>query len=220
MRIVIVGGGKVVYFLSRSFISKGYAVTIINRDKEECTRLARALKATVVHGEGSDPRILEEVGTDTIGGVLAVTPNDEDNLVICQLAALRFHIPRILALVNDPDNEQVFQELGIAAISTTRILSTLIEEKASLDSITNLFTVGEGKIIVTELILEKTSPVIGKELRDIQLPENSLIVSLMRGNQAIVPRGHTLPQEDDRIVVITLPENHGQVMKILTSEKG
>jgi trk system potassium uptake protein TrkA len=219
MNILVVGGGKLVYFLSRTFISKGHTVTIINRDREECTQLSRRLKATVVYGDGSDPQILREAGVDTVDAVLSVTPNDQDNLVICQLADIRFHVPRTLALVNDPDNEEVFRQLGItAAFSTTRILSSLIEQRASFEDITNLIPVGGGKVNVTEIVLNDTSPVVGLPLRDIAFPENSLVAIIMRNGQPIVPRGATVLHDRDRLIVMTLPENHGQVLRILTGD--
>jgi trk system potassium uptake protein TrkA len=218
MHILIVGGQKVVYFLSRTFLSKGYQVTIINRDKEECTLLARRLKATVVFGDGSDPRILEDAEADAADALLAVTPYDQDNLVICQLAELCFHIPRRLALVNDPENEQVFSKLGITAVSTTRILSSLIEQRAGFEEIINLIPIDEGKVNLTEVVLHETSPVIGRPLRDIALPENSLVAYILRQAQPIVPRGPTILQTQDRLIVITLPENHGQVLRALTGD--
>lgn len=219
MKVLVVGGGKLVYFLSRTLIAKGTKVTIINRNLEECESLARKLKATVVHGDGSDPQILDEAGASGIDALFAITPNDEDNLVICQLADFQFHIQRRLALVNDPDNEEIFQKLGVQAISTTRILSTLIEERAGFDSITSIIPVGEGKIIVTQVVLGNDSPVVGKALRDLGLPENSLIAGIMHRNTPVVPRGATVLHAEDKIIVMTLPENHGQVIKILTGEK-
>jgi len=219
MNILVIGGGKLVYFISRTFLAKGYKVTIINRHREECIRLARHLKVTVVYGDGSDPTILEQAGVGTADAVLAITPNDQDNLVICQLAKLRFRIPRTLASVNDPDNEDVFRDLGITTVfSTTRILSSLIEQRAGFEEITNLIPVGEGKVNITEVVLKETSPVIGQSLREIKLPENSLIGYVLREGQPIVPRGETVLQNRDRLIVITLPENHGQVLKILTGD--
>ena len=216
MNIVIVGGGKTVYHLSRTFISKGYKVTIVNRDQEECIMLARRLKATVVYGDGSDQALLEEAGGNTADVVLAVTPNDQDNLVICQLAGLRFGVPRTLALVNDPENEMVFRELGIAAVSTTRILSKLIEQRAGFEEIINLIPIDEGKVNLTEVVLRENAPVIGRSLQEIKLPENSLVAYVIRKEHSVVPRGPTVLQLHDRLIVISLPENHGQVLKVLT----
>jgi trk system potassium uptake protein TrkA len=216
MNILIIGGGKIVYFLAKAFLSKGYNVTIVNRKKEECARLARQLKATVIFGNATDPQVLQEAQTASMDAVLAITPNDEDNLVICQLANLNFGIHKTLALVNDPSNEDIFRQLGVTtAFSTTRMLSGLIEQRAGLEEIVGLFPVAEGKVNITEVILQKESPVIGKSLMEINLPADSLIGCVLRNSEAVIPRGETVLHTDDRLVLITLPENHGLVLKLL-----
>ena len=219
MKVLIVGGGKTLYFLCRNFAAKGYEVVIVNRDKEECVQLARQLSATVVFGDGSDVRILKEAGAMRADAVLAITPNDQDNLVICQLASLRFGVPRTVALVNDPDNAEVFNKLGVSAFSTTQIVGSLIEQRASLEQIINLLPVGEGRVNVTEIILDADSPVSGKRLKDISLPQNALVAVIIRDNQPIVPRGANELLAGDRVVLITLPENHGPVLKAITGER-
>lgn len=217
MKTLIVGGGKIVYFLARAFFSKGYNVTIINRKREECSWLARRLKATVVFGNATDPQILKEAQTSSMDAVLAVTPNDEDNLVVCQLAKLNFGIQRTLALVNDPDNEEVFQKLGVStAFSTTHIISSIIEQRTGLEEIVGLFSVAEGKVNVTEVILSENSPVLGKSLMELELPENSLVACILRNKKPIIPRGTTKLNMEDRLITITMPENHGEVLKFLT----
>ena len=219
MRVLIIGGGKTLYFLCRNFAAKGYEVVIINRNQAECVRLARQLSATVVYGDGSDARILKEAGAIRADAVLAITPNDQDNLIICQLASLRFGVPRTIALANDPDNADVFDKLGVSSFSTTHIISSLIEQRASLEQIINLLPVGEGQVNVTEIVLAADSPVAGKLLKDIELPENALIAVVIRGNQPIVPRGANDLLAGDRVVLITLPENHGRVLKAFTGER-
>ena len=222
MHNLIVGGGKLVYFLCGSFLSKGHQVTIVNRSKEECRWLARQVKATVVFGDGSDPQILREAGASTADVLLAVTPNDEDNLVICQLASLRFQVPRTLALVNDPDNEETFQKLGVTtAFSTTHLLSSLIEQRtgAGFEEIMAMTPVAEGKVNLTEVLLKRTSPVVGQRLLRIELPENSLVACILRNNHAIIPRGSTTLRAMDRLIMITLPENHGQALRVLTGDE-
>jgi trk system potassium uptake protein TrkA len=219
MKVLIVGGGKTLYFLCRSFTAKGYEVVIVNKDREECVRLARQLSATVVHGDGSDPGILREAGAMGAGALLAITPNDQDNLVICQLASLQFGVPRAVALAHDPDNAEVFEKLGVSAFSTTRIVGSLIEQRASLEQITNLLPVEEGRVNVTEVVLDAGSPVAGKLLKDIFLPENALVAVVVRDGRPIVPRGSSELRGGDRVVLITLPENHGPVLKVFTGEK-
>jgi len=220
MNILIIGSGKVIYFLIKAFVAKGHQVTVINQNRDEGIQLARRLKAIIVSGDGSDPKILEEAGAATADVLLAVTPHDQDNLVICQLGDKRFHIPRTLALVNDPDNEEVFQKLGIiTAFSTTKIISSLIEQRTAIDGITNLMPVAEGKINVTEIELKETSFAAGQSLRNIGMPANSLIACNLRNDQPIIPSGATVLQAGDKLITITQPENHGQIIKIFTDEK-
>lgn len=217
MNVIVVGGEKLVYFLTRIFISKGYHVIVINRDADECRRLAKSLRARVILGDGSDPRALEEAGANTADALLAATPHDQDNLVICQLAVRKFHIPRTLAVVNDPENERVFTSLGVTSVfSATKILANLIEQKTGYESIVNLIPIEEGKLVVVETLLESGSPVLGQPLKDIRLPENSLIASVFRGGQPIIPRGGTVLSSGDRLITICLPGDMGRVIKILT----
>ncbi len=219
MKVLIVGSGKTLYFLCRNFTAKGYQVILINRDREECVQLARQFSAMVVCGDGSDATILKEAGAMGADVVLAVTPYDQDNLVICQLAELQFAVPRVLALANDPDNAEIFEKLGVSAFSTTNIVSSLIEQRVSLEQIINLLPVGEGRVNVTEIILGQDSPVAGKRLKDIDLPENALVAVVIRNDQPIVPRGGNELLGGDRIVLITLPENHGPALKTFTGER-
>lgn len=219
MKVIIVGGGKTLYFLCRNFTAKGYAVVIVNRSREECVQLARQLSATVICGDGSDAEVLKEAGAMGADAVLAITANDQDNLVICQLAALKFGVPRAVALANDPDNAEVFEKLGVSAFSTTHIVGSLIEQRASLEQVINMLPVGEGRVNVTEIVLNADSPVVGKMLKQISLPENALIAVVIRNQRAIVPRGANDLMAGDRVVVITLPENHGPVLKIFTGER-
>ena len=219
MKVIIVGGGKTLFFLCRKFAAKGYQVVIINRDKNECVQLSRQLSAMVVCGDGSDAGILKEAGAMGADAILAITPNDQDNLVICQLASIKFGMPRAIALANDPDNTEIFEKLGVSAFSTTQIFGSLIEQRASLEQILNLLPVGEGRVNVTEIVLGADSPVAGKLLKDIDLPENALIAVVIRDNHPIVPRGWNDLQTGDRLVLITLPENHGPVLKALTGER-
>jgi len=219
MKILIIGTGKTLYFLCRNFTAKGYEVVIINRDRGECVHLARQLSALVVCGDGSDAKILKEAGAMGADVVLAITPNDQDNLVICQLASIQFGVPRAIALANDPDNAEIFEKLGVSAFSTTHIVGSLIEQRASLEQIINLMPVGEGRVNVTEIMVEPDSQVAGKLLKDVDLPENTLVAVVIRDNQPIIPRGFNMLTGGDRVVLITLPENHGRALKAFTGER-
>lgn len=218
MKVVLVGGGMTLYHLGRRFAERGYDVAVVNRDHEECVRLARRLRATVVCGDGSDPRILEDAGAAGADVVLAITPNDQDNLVIGQLAAVRFGVPRVLALANDPDNAAVFEALGVVGFSTTDIVASLIEERAEVEQITNLLPVGEGKVNVTEVTLETGAPVVGQTLHELGLLPDALVAVVLRAGEPIIPHGSTTLHAGDRVVLVTLPEHHGRVVRAFTGE--
>jgi trk system potassium uptake protein TrkA len=218
MNILIAGGGKPVYFLCRTFISKGYKVTVINRDFNESTWLAKNLKVISIYGDWGSPSILEEAGANFADIALAVTPNDHDNLAICQIASLHFKVPQTLALVNDPDNEDVFKQLGVPAVSTANILSNMVERRVGFNEITNLITAGEGKINITELELGETSPVIGKNVKDIPFPNDSLLAYIIHEGKPIVPKGDTVLHSGDRVFVVSLPDHYAQTLRILTGE--
>jgi trk system potassium uptake protein TrkA len=216
VNVILIGGGNTVYFLARRFTARGFGVVLINRDPDECRRLSRALKATVVCGDGSDPEILEEAGARSADVVLAATPNDPDNLVACQLAAAQYGVPRVVALAHDPDNAAAFEKLGVTAFATTDVIGSLIEQRAALEQITNLLPVGEGKVNVTEVALDASCPVAGRPLADLSLPEGALIGVIIRGGEPLIPRGTTRLETGDRVVLLTLPETHGRVLRALT----
>lgn len=218
MNVLIAGSGKTLFFLCRAFTAKGHAVTLVNTNRDECEQLAHELPALVIHGDASEADVLKEAGAMRADVVLAITPKDQDNLVICQLAALQFGTPRTLALANDPDNAPIFEQLGVHAFSTTEIISSLIEQRASLEQVLTQLTIGQGRVNVTELLLDTGSPVDGKAMKDIPLPDQALVAVVLRSDKPIVPRGGTVLHAGDRVVLVTLPENHGPVIKVFTGE--
>ncbi len=219
MNILIVGGGKPLQYLCRRFLSKDCRVTLINRDPEECDRLSRDLQATVVRGDGTDPLLLAEAGVRAADVVLAATPNDPDNLIICQLAARRFSVPHVVAVVNDPENEVVFQHLGVNAISTTRVIAGLIEQRTVFHEIANLIALGEGRVIITEIHLSPDMPAVNLFVRGLELPPNALLACVVRQGEAVIPRGGTQLMAGDRVLLISLPENHGPALRAITGER-
>jgi K+ transport systems, NAD-binding component len=218
MKVILVGGDKTLYFLCRNFASKGYEVVVINREPREAQDLSRRLAVKVLCGDGSDPEILAEAGARSADAILAITPNDQDNLIICQLALLQFGIPRCVALANDPENAEIFEKLGVTAFSTTDIVGSLIEQRASLEQITNLLPIGDGRVNVTEVVLSETSPATGRTLREIPMPEGTLIGVVIRGNRPIIPRGATELFASDHVVLITLPEHHSDALRTILGD--
>ena len=216
MRIILIGGGKLAYFLGKRFASKGYHLTIINHNSREATTLSQQLKATVILGEGSNARTLKEAGAYRANVVLSLTSQDQDNLIACQIAQKKYGVPRTIALVNDPENRAIFEKLGISvAFSATEIITSLIERQTSSEEITNLLPVAEGKVNVTEIAVTEDTPEIGKKLQELQLPTGTLIACILRKGEAIVPGGQTSLEAQDRLILVSQPDNHGQLMRIL-----
>jgi trk system potassium uptake protein TrkA len=216
MRVILIGGSNTVYYIARQFARRKDHVTIINRDKARCQELARSTSAMVVLGDGTDVSRLEEAGARQADVVLALTSHDEDNLVTCQIARKKFGVPRTVALVNDPDNEDVFRKLGVdVAVSTTRILGSLIEQETDYDNIAHLMPVAHGRLNVTDVRLDAESPGVGKTLSELDLAENTLVACIIRADEVIVPRGSTRLEVGDHLVLIAHPENEGHDLMVL-----
>ena len=219
MYILIVGAGKIGYFLAKRLIASKHTVSIIDKDRQTCEEIAKELEALVVNGDGCDPRILEESGIERADVVAAVTGDDEDNLIICQLAKERFGIQRTVGRVNNPDNEHTFSELGIdVPVDSTKIIAKIIEEEVSFSDFVNLMSFKRGKLAIVRVDLPKDSPVIDKEIKDIVLPGDCVLVSILRGEEVIVPKGNTVLKVGDDVIALTLIGNEPQLLELLVGK--
>jgi trk system potassium uptake protein TrkA len=220
MKIIIVGNGKLVYYMARVFTSKGYVTTIINGDPDECTVLSHQLKAIVVLGDGSDPTVLEEAGAREADALLAMTSYDQNNLVTCQLARKIYDVRHVVAMVTDPDNVEVFRKLGVKSVfSPTHVITALIEQQTSFDDIINLAPVAEGMVTLSEVILREDSPAAGKYLHELGLPTGTLIGVILRNKHVIVPRGDCRLEPRDRLTLISVPANQGKALRVLLGKR-
>lgn len=220
MRVILIGSGNIVYYLTRQFVAKGENVTLIANGMEAKV-LARRLHATVLEGDGSDPALLEAAGARRAEVVLALTEKDQDNLAICQIAARMFQVPRTIALVHDPENEEVFRTLGVTvAFSPTQVVARILEERAGFEEIANIIPVADGRITVSEVALRPEAPAVEQDLEHLPLPEGALIGGIIRGERVIVPRGTTFLRVGDRLIVISQPESFDEVLRVLTGEEG
>ncbi len=219
MYILIVGAGKIGYFLAKRLCAGKHTVSIVDKDKATCEELAKELEALVVNGDGCDPRILEEAGIERAEVVAAVTGDDEDNLVVCQLAKERFNIRRTVGRVNNPDNEHTFAELGIdVPVDSTKIIAKIIEEEVSFSDFVNLMSFKRGKLAIVRVDLPKDSPVIDKEVKDIALPPDAVLVSIVRGEEVVIPKGDTVLKTGDDIIAITAIGNEPQLLNLLVGK--
>lgn len=216
MYILIVGAGKVGYFLAKRLCAGKHTVSIVEKDRLTCEEIVKELEALVINGDGCDPRILEEAGIERADVVAAVTGDDEDNLIICQLSKERFHTQRTVGRVNNPDNEHTFAELGIdVPVDSTKIIAKVIEEEVSFSDFVNLMSFKRGKLAIVRVDLPEDSPVINQEVKDIELPLDSVLVSIVRGEEVIVPKGNTTLLPGDDVIALTLIGNEPQLLKLL-----
>ncbi len=219
MYIVIVGAGKVGYFLAKRLCLNKHTVSIVEKDKQLCEEAAKELEALVINGDGCDPHILEEAGISRADVIAAVTGDDEDNLIICQLAKEIFKIKRAVGRVNNPDNEHTFSELGVdVPVDSTKIIAKIIEEEVSFSDFVNLMSFKRGKLAIVRLDLPDDSPVINKQVQDIQLPADSVLVSIVRGEEVIVPKGNTILKPGDDIIALTVVGNEPQLLNLLVGK--
>jgi trk system potassium uptake protein TrkA len=219
MYIIVVGAGKVGYFLAKRLCKSKHTISIVDKDKAICEEIAKELEALVVNGDGCDPRILEEAGIERADVVAAVTGDDEDNLIICQLAKERFSVQRTVGRVNNPDDEHTFSELGIdVPVDSTKIIAKIIEEEVSFSDFVNLMSFKRGKLAIVRVDLPKDSPVIDKEIKDIELPVDSVLVSILRGEEVIVPKGNTVLKIGDDVIALTLIGNEPQLLELLAGK--
>lgn len=219
MYIVIAGAGKVGHFLARRLLNDKHTVVVIEKDGKVCRQLAETLSLMIVNGDACDPHYLEEAHIERADVLAAVTGEDEDNLVICQLAKEKFHIKRTVARVNDPKNEHTFNELGVdVPIDATKIIAKIIEEEVSFTDFVNLMSFKRGKLAIVRVDLMDDSPAIHKNLNDLVLPPDSVLVSIIRKDEVIVPKGNTVLEPGDDIIALTLIENEQELLRALIGD--
>ena len=219
MYIIIVGAGKVGFFLAKRLIDGKNVICIVDKDRALCEEISKQLEALVINGDACDPRILEEAGAERADVLAAVTGEDEDNLIICQLAKERFNMRRTVGRVNNPDNEHTFFELGIdVPVDSTKIIAKIIEEEVSFSDFVNLMSFKRGKLSIVRVDLPEDSPVINKQIHEVQLPKDSVLVSVVRGEEVIVPKGDTILKPGDDVIAITLVGNEPQLLNLLVGK--
>lgn len=218
MNIIIVGAGNVGYYLAEKLSEKNYVV-LIEKESKLSEKIASKLNCLVISGDGCDPEVLKRAGIKKADVVAAVTGNDEDNLIICQIAKEIFNVKRTVARVNNPKNKKTFDELGVdLPISGTALLAQAIEETVNWEDFITLFTFKRGKLSILRIDLPENSPIVNKKLDEIELPEGSAIVAVIREDEFIIPKDGFVFKENDEIIAITKIENEATLFNTLIGE--
>jgi len=216
MYVIVVGGGKVGYYLAKTLLNEGHEVLLIEKDRRRAEDLTEELGEVVLAGDGCEVRVLSEAGMGRAGAVVAVTGDDEDNLVTCQMARRHFDVPRTIARVNDPRNEEVFRLLGIdATVASTKIIYSLIEQEVDTGQVVPLTALQRGNIEIVEANLTEQSPVLGRAIKDVHLPADSVIAVIIRGEQIVLPSGTTRFEAGDSVVALTRPQDERALRELM-----
>ena len=213
MYIIVAGGGAVGYNLTKLLLGQGHEVVLIEMDRERAQRISDELGSVVIPQKADEGRWLLEAGVERADVVISATGDDEDNLIICQLAellAIRSQVkkPRTIARVNHPRNEQVMRRLGVdATVSPTSMMLALIEEELSSHPAVHLMTLRQAGIELMEFIIPSSSPAVGKTLLELQLPTGATIPLIVRARDTIRPVDSTVFAAEDAVMVL-LPIDH------------
>lgn len=203
MNVVVIGGGKVGYYLTKTLIEHGHHPTMIENSKAVCKFVANDLDVPIVFGDGTSIDTLEAANIQEADALISVTGQDEDNLISCQLAKKLFSVRKTIARVNNPKNAEVMRRLGIdITISSTDNIARLLEREVDTANIKQLVSVNHGEASISEITLPHNYKLNGKKLSEIKLPNMCVIVSISRIGRTIIPRGDTQLLSDDTIMVM------------------
>ena len=203
MYIIIGGGGDVGYYLTKSLLNQGHEVLLLEKGNTRYQALSEELGQSVVRGDACEARTMEEVGVNRADVVIAVTGEDEDNLVICQMAKKRFNVARTIARLNNPKNELIFQRLGIdVTVSPTRSILSLIEAELPGSTFVTLMTLKRAGLEIMEVRVPADSPIAGKTLSAINLPRSGNIALIIRDKEYIFPNADTKILANDEVYAL------------------
>jgi trk system potassium uptake protein TrkA len=222
MKIVIAGGGSVGRFIAEQLHDQGHEVTILDNDREVVARAQRSGEPQGVVwclGDACEIGVLASARLSEADVIAAVTGDDEDNLVVSLLAKQEFGVPRVVARVNNPKNEWLFNEVwGVdVAVSTPHLLTALVEEAVTVGSFIRLLSFEGGRAKLAEVTLAPDSPVDGKTVEELGVPRDATIVAVLRADRLIVPRGDTMLRAGDEVLVLVTTDSEDEVNRLLTS---
>ena len=218
MYVIVVGAGKVGWNLARELIGKGHELTLIESDPARYATVEDELEHAVQYGDGSELWVLERAGMDRADLVIAVTGDDEDNILICQVAREKYGVERIISRCNNPRNLQHFELLGVRpAISATDLILRLIEHEVPKYGLVHLLDLPEERLEIIELEVGDGSPAAGRAVKDLGLPDGSLVISILREGGGFVPTGDSVIESGDEVLVVLDVGIESRVTELFTA---
>jgi trk system potassium uptake protein TrkA len=220
--IVIAGGGRIGRYIAADMVAKGHDVTVIERVASRCEMLVTEYDVLVIEGDAGDVRYLEQAHVDRADVFVATTHEDDDNLVACQLAKIEFGVKRAISRVNTPKNVEIFETLGIEAVSSTRLISELLENEFSVGELIRLTSLRGGRVSLVEVrvpSLESGRAPKPRRIDTLGLPFEAVLVAIFRGDETIIPRGGASVEPGDDVVALTTPDLEDELRAILVGEQ-
>ena len=220
MYIIVVGGGRVGYYLTKALLAEGHEVLVLEKSAAICEALTEELGSICVRGDGCETTTLSEVGTGRADMLVAVTGDDEDNLVSCQVAKHLFHVPRTIARIRNPKNEAIFKKLGIdVTINNTNLILENIEEQVPTHTLTHLLDIRDKGLEIVEVKIPKEAGAVGKPVKQLELPKGSVLSLVIRkSRRPIVPTSNTILQAEDQVIALTSHESEDELRAALRGE--
>jgi trk system potassium uptake protein len=220
MYMIVVGGGKVGYHLAKALLAEGHEVLVIEKDRGQIDFICNELGSICLLGDGCETTVLAEAGTGRADMLIAVTGDDEDNLVACQVAKHKFKVPRTIARSNNPKNETLFHMLGIdVTVSSTNVIMEHIQKEVPTHILTRLLTIQDQGLELVEIKISADSRAVGKRIKDINLPnDTSLVLILRRGQKPKIVLPDSIIQTGDEIIGITSIGSEDQLKIALKGE--
>ena len=203
MYILIVGAGKVGWNLARELIGRGNEVTVIEENRHRYETVSEELEHSIQYGDGTELWVLERAGVERAELVIAVTGDDEDNILICQVAREKYGVERVVARCNNPRNLEHFELLGVKpAVSATDLILRLIEHEVPKYGLVHLLDLPQERLEIIELEVAESSAADGTAVKDIGLPDGALVISILRDGGGSVPTGDAIIRAGDEVLVV------------------
>ena len=220
MYIIIIGGGRLGYHLTKALLDEGHEVLIIEKDAAVSQKIISELGSVCLHGDGCEAATLDDAGTGRADMLIAVTGDDEDNLIACQVAKHKFNVTRTISRVRNPEHEKIFKILGVdVTVSTTNIILEHIKHELPSHTLMHLLSIQEKGLVVVEVKIPPKSATVGKQVKELSLPPESILSLIIRKERKpTVPTTSTVLQAEDQIIAITRPEAEDELRAALTGE--
>jgi trk system potassium uptake protein TrkA len=209
MYIIVVGGGRLGYNLLKGLLNEGHEVLLLEKDARICKTITDELGSVCFRGDGCEAATLAEVGTGRADMIVAVTGDDEDNLVACQVAKHKHNVPRTIARIRNPQNAALFKKLGVdVTVSSTDIVLEAIEREVPTHTVTQLLTIEEKGLVLVDVKITPESSTVGKAVKELVLPKESKLALIIPGQGSPhVPIANTVILAGDQLIAITTPDS-------------